>query len=145
VSDALPDISLGGFRIDSMRVVIGSAPAFEADDSLVIAVNARVAEAGRPEKTIMVHNREVIPRMAVERGGRRLLVEQAMHCVRRMLEHEMEEWFSVDGKRWRDPHPPTPGAWTQHGVVQVLDRDQRRFMTNDGQWFDWDAGEGDVR
>jgi len=89
--------------------------------------------------------REVLPRDVLEsRDGRRWLIETAINCVRKMLEHEVDEWLSVGGKRWRDPHPPTPGAWTPQGMVTALDRDAMEYTTTSGERLPWSgAGEGD--
>jgi hypothetical protein len=73
-------------------------------DEIRITLSMDVRDVYDHDKTTRVYQRYAIHEAASERT----FFEYLYNAIRKFEEHEIKEWFWVDGKHFVDPHPAEP-------------------------------------
>lgn len=96
--DSLPAISLGQFCIKRAQVRTEVVL-----DYVIVTVDMEVldVQTGRPT---VVHTTERVPVFALQKYDD-VYSKIVRAALRRALEHELDEWLTVDGERATNPHP----------------------------------------
>lgn len=99
MSDGLPAFGVGAFRVDALRVELSRG----ADGDVELRVHTTAPSVGDPSQPITTRTRARFF-VGPDELPREMLVDAVYDTLRAALLHELDEWFTVDGERTRDPH-----------------------------------------
>lgn len=106
------DVSLGAFAIDAATVAV-SEGMLRPDIEVRVTLAVRDIETREPNT---VTHRLLMPRIRWDALPADMRAEAIRREVMKAIEHEVDEWLTVDGERVRDPHP-VRGAEASETVV----------------------------
>ena len=100
---ALPAFDMGRFRVDELRAEV----CLGADGDVEICVHVTAPSVDDPSAPITTRTRARFF-VGPDDLPREMLLDAVYDALRAALLHELDEWFTVDGERVRNPHRLVP-------------------------------------